>query len=282
MATFTNQATLTYAGRSVNSNIVSGEITEVLNVTKNAVVGTYTSNDVVTYVVSITNTGTVPVTGITLTDNLGAYPFGTGNLVPLTYTPDSVRLYVDGVFQPQPTVTSENPLTVTGLTVPAGGNAIIVYETSTNSFSPVENGGQIVNTATVSSPALAENASAEETVTAENEANLSVEKSLTPDTVPANGTITYTFVIRNTGNTAAPDDVVITDTFDPILRNPTVTFNGTTWTEGTEYNYNPATGVFTTVAGNIPVPAATFSQDLTTGEYVTVPGSATLTVTGTV
>lgn len=282
MATFTNQATLTYAGRSVNSNIVNGEITDIINVTKNAVVDTYTANDVVTYVVSVVNTGTTPVTGITLTDDLGAYAIGSGSVVPLTYTPDSVKLFIDGVLQPAPTVTAENPLTLTGLTVPAGSNALIVYETTTNGFTPIEAGGQVTNTATLSAPSLAEDASASKTVTAENAADLSIEKSLTPDTVPANGTITYSFDIRNTGNTDAPDDVVITDTFDPVLQNITVTFNGTPWTEGTEYNYDPTTGVFTTVAGNIPVPAATFSQNATTGEYVTVPGTAILTVSGTI
>lgn len=282
MATFTNQATLTYAGRSVNSNIVNGEITDIINVTKNAVVDTYTANDVITYAISVVNTGTTPVTGITLTDDLGAYAIGNGSVVPLTYTPDSVKLFIDGVLQPAPTVTAENPLTLTGLTVPAGSNALIVYETTTNGFTPIEAGGQVTNTATLSAPSLAEDASASETVTAENAADLSIEKSLTPDTVPANGTITYSFDIRNTGNTDAPDDVVITDTFDPALQNITVTFNGTPWTEGTEYNYDPATGVFTTVAGNIPVPAATFSQNATTGEYVTVPGTATLTVSGTI
>lgn len=282
MATFTNQATLTYAGRSVNSNVVNGEITDIINVTKNAVVDTYTANDVVTYVISIVNTGTTPVNGITLTDDLGAYTVENGSVVPLTYTPDSVKLFIDGVLQSAPTVTAENPLTLAGITVPAGSNAVIVYETTTNAFTPVEVGGSVTNTATLSAPALAEDASASKTVTAESVADLSIEKGLTPDTVSANGTILYSFDIRNTGNTAAPDDVVITDTFDPVLQNLTVTFNGKTWTEGTEYNYNPITGVFTTVAGNIPVPAATFSRNAATGEYVTVPGTATLTVGGTI
>ena len=41
MATFTNQATLSYNGGSTNSNIITGEIIEVLTVSKTAVVDTY-------------------------------------------------------------------------------------------------------------------------------------------------------------------------------------------------------------------------------------------------
>ena len=45
---------------------------------------------------------------------------------------------------------------------------------------------------------------------------------------------------------------------------------------------DPATGVFATVPGQILVPAATYTQDPTTGAYTINPGTATLTVTGTV
>ena len=53
MATFTNQATLTYNGTTTASNIVTGEILEVLSAQKNAVVDAYTAGDDITYVISI-------------------------------------------------------------------------------------------------------------------------------------------------------------------------------------------------------------------------------------
>ena len=62
----------------------------------------------------------------------------------------------------------------------------------------------------------------------------------------------------------------------------TVTFNGTLWSEPANYTYNETTGLFTTVPGQITVPAATFTQDPDTGLWVTTPGVAVLTVTGTV
>lgn len=76
-------------------------------------------------------------------------------------------------------------------------------------------------------------------------------------------------------------NVVVTDTFAPILRNIAVTYNGTAWTEGTNYTYNAATGVFTTLAGQITVPAASFTQN-TDGTFTVTPGTATLVITGTV
>jgi len=91
-------------------------------------------------------------------------------------------------------------------------------------------------------------------------------------------------VIQNSGNDAvvATDDAAITDVFDPILTALAVTFNGATWTQGVQYNYNETTGLFTTVPGQILVPAATYTQDPVTGQYSLTPGIATLVVTGTI
>jgi hypothetical protein len=46
MATFFNQATLTYRGGATNSNIVTGEIREVLSANKTASSDTYTQDPV--------------------------------------------------------------------------------------------------------------------------------------------------------------------------------------------------------------------------------------------
>lgn len=285
MATFYNQATLSYNGTTTTSNITTGELVEVLSANKTAVVDSYASGDTITYVVNILNSGTTAFTGLTLTDDLGAYTFGTETLVPLTYVTGSVLYYNNGVLQATPTVTATDDLVVTGITVPAGGTATVVYEVATNSFAPLDTTSTIVNTASITGTGVIATVEATETVTAADAANLSITKALSPATVNENGQLTYTFVIQNTGNTAAEagDNVVITDTFDPVLNPISVTYNGnTTWLEGTDYNYNSTTGVFTTVAGKITVPAATYEQDTTTGAWSIVPGVTTLVVTGTV
>lgn len=283
MARFTNQAQLRYGNSVANSNIAVGEILEVLSATKTAVGNSYKQDDSITYVVSIVNSGTTPITGLTLTDNLGAYAFGATTLLPLTYIEGTIVYYVNGVLQAVPTVTPGSPLTVTGISVPAGGNATIIYETRTNEFAPLAPGSEITNTATISGTGLTAVA-VQETIAVESEPLLTIAKSVSPVPVTENSTLTYTFLIRNNGSAGADADtgIVITDTFNPILRNLTASYNGTTLTAGTDYTYDETTGEFATVAGKITVPAGTFTQDTTSGIWNVNPGTGTLVVTGTI
>lgn len=283
MASFTNFATLSYNGGTTNSNIVTGEILEALTAVKTAVSANYSAGDRITYALSLVNTGTAAITDYTVTDNLGGYTVGANTVYPLAYNAGTVRYYINGVLQTPPTVTAGPPLTVTGLTIPAGGSAVLIYETTATPVAPLATGSSITNTATITGGGLTTPITAQATVETATSAELSISKALSPTTVTENGQITYTFVISNTGNTeaTATGNVVVTDTFSPILRNIAVTYNGTAWTEGTNYTYNAATGVFTTLAGQITVPAASFTQN-TDGTFTVTPGTATLVITGTV
>ena len=125
---------------------------------------------------------------------------------------------------------------------------------------------------------------ATETVIAEEVPELTISKSICPAVVTENGRITYTFVIQNSGNTevVATDDAIVRDIFNPILSDLTVTYNGAPWAETVNYTYDETTGTFTTLPGQITVPAATFTQDPVTGIYTIQPGVSVITVTGTV
>ena len=278
MATFFNQATLSYGDNVTNSNVTTGEIVSGIALTKTAVSANYGDGDGITYVITLVNATATDRTGVSVSDNLGVYTLGTTSLVPLTYVDGSVLYYQNGVLQPAPSVTSGTELTIGGITVPAGGNATIVYEATTNSFAPLAAGSEIINTVT----------SGEETATAtvgvREEAALTIAQAICPAVVSDNGEITYTFVIQNSGNLAADtaENVTVTDTFSPVLNNITVTLDGATLAEGTGYTYNEATGEFATIAGVITVPAATYVQNPTTGVITTTPGVAVLTVKGTV
>ena len=284
MAIFSNQATLTYNGTSTNSNIAYGEILDVVTVTKTAVEGVYTPGGLVTYVVTLRNTGNVALTGLTVTDNLGGYDVGGTTVYPLTYEAGSAALFVNGVPQAAPAVTAGPPLVVTGITVPANGDVVLVYQARANGFANPVAGGTIDNIVTVTGDGISTPITATETVTANAAAALTISKSITPTQVVDNDRVTYTFVIQNTGNQAvvATDNAAITDTFDPILTGLTVTYEGAAWTEGVQYTYDETTGLFATVPGQITVPAATYTQDPVTGEYTVTPGIVTLTVTGTI
>lgn len=284
MAQFTNQAQLSYNGAVVNSNIAVGEILEVLSASKTAVMDDYTRNDDVTYVISVVNSGTGPVTGLTVTDDLGGYVFGENTLYPLEYVEGSVRMYINGVLQAAPSVTAGPPLVFSGITLPAGSNLMIIYEADVTRFAPLDIDGNIVNTALIAGAGLPSTVTVTETVVPEQEPELTITKFIEPVPVTENGTLTYRFIIQNYGNTeaVATDNVAVSDTFDPILNNLTVTLDGVTLTETTDYTYDPATGVFATVPSRITVPAATYAQDETTGAWVITPGVTELVVTGTV
>lgn len=284
MATFTNQATLSYRNGTTTSNVVTGELVEVLSASKTAVSATYTPGGRVTYIISIVNSGTTEYTGLTITDNLGEYTVGTTTFVPLDYVAGSVHYYRGGVEQTAPTVTAGPPLVISGISVPAGGSTTIVYEAEVNSAAPLTAESSIINTAEISGEGLNTPITVTETVSTVAEPSLTISKAICPPTVVENGQITYTFVIQNSGNTAAAaaDGIIVSDTFDPILKNITVTLNGTALTAGTEYTYSETTGEFATTAGRITVPSATYSQNTTTGEFTVTPGVAVLTVTGTV
>lgn len=283
MARFTNQAQLRYGNSVANSNIAVGEILEVLSATKTAVRKVYEQDDTITYVISVVNSGTVPLNGMTVTDNLGTYAFDATTLTPLVYVTDTVNYYINGVLQPKPTVTPGAPLAISGLNIPAGGNIVLVYEAKLNEYAPLAGESEIINTVTISGGGITP-IQVEETVQALSNPVLTITKSISPVPVTENGTLTYTFLIQNNGNTAAEEGTaaVITDDFDPILNNLTVSFNGTAWTEGVDYTYDETTGSFATIAGKVTVPAAEYVQDQVTGVWITNPGISTLIITGTV
>ena len=284
MASFTNQATLRYNGQTVSSNVVTGQMISPLSMTKTAVEDAYAPGDTISYVISLVNDGSVTYDGLTLADDLGGYEVGSGTAYPLAYVADSVRYFINGVPQPAPAVTPGQPLSVTGLSVPAGGNAMLVYETEVTAAAPLTAGSVVTNTATVSGAGLANPLEASASVTVESAAELTILKSLSPATVPENGQLTYTFLIQNHGNQEADQaaGVTVSDLFDPLLKNLSVSLDGQPLAQTSGYTYNQTSGQFDTVPGVITVPAAAYAQTASTGDGIVTPGEAVLTVTGTV
>ncbi len=283
MATFFNQATLSYSGGTVNSNIATGEIVEALSITKTAVSDIYEPGSDITYVIQIINSSDTAFSGLTLTDDLGAYSFGANTLVPLTYNDGSIRFFINGDLVPTPTVTADDELTVSGINIPANSIATLVYTVSANEFAPLAQDGTIENTATLNGN-LAAPLSASETVAAEIGPNLQISKAISPAVVSDNGRVTYTLTITNNGNESAEiaDNIIVSDIFDPILTDIVVSYNSAAWTQGVNYTYNETTGEFTTLPAQITVPQAIITQDISTGAYSIEPGVSIITITGTI
>ena len=283
MAVFTNFATLSYKGGTRNSNTVTGEIMETVSVQKTAVSTGYGAGDTLSYAVSLVNAGPADVSGLTVTDDLGAYELDGTTLYPLSYVDGTARLIVNGALQPAPTVTAGPPLVFSGINIPAGGSAVLVYEADVTGFAPLAPDSEITNTVTVTGGGVSVPLTASATVESLDSAELFISKALSPCVVPANGEITYSFELTNTGNTeaGAADEVVVSDDFDPILSDIAVSFNGTAWTRAVQYSYDEATGAFATLPGQITVPAASYTQNAD-GTWTVEPGTATLTVSGTI
>lgn len=174
MATFTNQATLTYNGGTVNSNIVTGELVQVLTASKTAAAESYRTGDLVTYVVQLRSTGAAALTGLTVTDTLGTTNFpatgGTVQLTPLTYQAGTLRYFMNGVLQTAPAVTVlANGIRIDGISVPAGGVATLAYTARVNAFADPSAEGTIENTVTVTGGGLTDAVTATETLPAATE-----------------------------------------------------------------------------------------------------------------
>ena len=279
MAIFTNQATLTYTGGTVNSNVVTGEIQEVVSVSKTAVTDTYTPGGSIVYVVSIVNTGDTPVGGVTVSDDLGGYEFEGGTVYPLSYVEGSLVYLVDGSVESAPDVEAGPPLVISNIEVPAQANVVLIYETLVTAFAPLGPDAEITNTVTVTGPCIPAALTASATVPMEMDPLLFITKSLNPETVTGCSELTYTFTIQNSGSEAGEDaNIVVSDTFDPILTDITVTLNGQVL-PASDYSYDETTGEFATNSGRITVPGATFTQN-EDGTWTTDPGISVLRVTG--
>ena len=283
MAVFTNFATLSYNGITRNSNTVTGEIVETVAVEKTAVSTAYSAGDTLSYAVSLVNSGPTDVSGLTVTDDLGAYELDGATLYPLSYVDGTVRFIVNGELQAAPAVTAGPPLVFTGIDIPAGGSAVLIYEADVTGFAPLAPESEIINTVTVTGGGVSVPLTASAAVGTQDSADLMISKALSPAVVPSNGELTYSFELTNTGNSeaGAADEVIVSDDFDPILSNIAVSFNGAAWTRGVQYSYNETTGAFATLPGQITVPAAAYTQNAD-GTWTVEPGTATLTVSGTI
>lgn len=283
--TFTNQATLSYNGTAVRSNTVVGSLESAMTVDDRSVAADYSAGEALTYVISIVNNGANDANDLTVTDNLGAYEFGGGTVRPLSYVDGTLKYYLNGELQPEAavTVTDTDDLVISGVSVPASGNSVLVYSAEVNEFAPLDSGAAVSDTVTVTGDGVC-GAEAEVSVPAALEPQLTLYKAVTPVPVAENGELTYTFTLLNYGNTevTSEDDVAVSDTFSPALTDISVSIDGVPMTEGTDYTYDAAAGIFQTVAGVLSIPAAEFTQDPATGAWTATPGSVVLTVTGRV
>ena len=280
-----NFATVRYTSNGVEnttiSNLAEISLESSVSLSKTPLSDTYGNDTVLTYILTVQNTSGAPLTNVRIEDDLGTFPFNTIELTPLTYAGDAILLIngQNATAQLQIDTSSPSALIFTIPSLPAGATANIVYNAQINEFSPLEQNASIINTATLSADAECADGTASATVTAENEASVSVLKQMCPNPIVCGDTLTYSIRIYNYGNTPA-ENVQLVDSFDPAPTNISVTRNGI---PVTDYTY--VDGVLTvpaTATAGDTIPAATFSRDPVTGVVSVIPGMVEYVITGTI
>ncbi len=288
MATIENFATVRYTSCGVTetkvSNLAEIGLESAVTLTKNTLGDTYGEDSVLTYIITVTNTSSSPISDITVSDDLGTFEFGTQELTPLTYTPPALLLIDGQDTSAQLTVDNSvaGSVTFSFPTLAAGATANIIYKATVNEFAPLEIGSSITNTATLESSSDCADGTASATVTVSEGANVSVFKQMSPNPVVCGDTVTYTIRIYNYGNVPA-EDVELTDNFDPAPTNITVSRDGVLLV-ATDYTYENGT-LSVPAAGStesVTVPAATFTRDIATGVVTVTPGIVEYVITGTI
>lgn len=232
----------------IDVGIVGAFISASKSATPYAAVG-----NVLTFTIPITNYSDATLTNVVLTDTL---PSGT------TFVANS--LLINGVTTP-----SQSPPTITLPDMGISQTTTVVFQvlvTTVPSPNPINNQA-FVQSSYPGTPTIPTNNSTNITTTTINDASISLTKSVDKTTVLSGGTLTYTVVLQNTGNTTATN-VVVQDTL------PTsTTFVPGSVTGGTG---SPATGI---TVGNIPpsgVNTVTFQVAVTNPPTsLTLPNTAT-------
>ena len=208
--TIQNTANATYdAATSGNGDVISRTVTSnqtavqvivnkaVLNVTKKADKSFADINDVLTYTLTIQNSGNMAADNVVITD---AVPAGTS----------FVAGSVTGATGTPPTLMLANP-------IPAGGTATVTFQVLVGNTIPTPN--PVQNSATAAftftmDPANPNGATGSSTSnvadTQINSAIVTATKTADPSFVDVNGNITYTVTLQNTGSVVA-NNVVLTD-----------------------------------------------------------------------
>ena len=285
MPTIENFATVRYTSGGVPvttvSNIAQIDLASSVTFNKRTVGNAYSEGDLVTYIMTVSNTSSNPLNTVSITDNLGTFTYQKGELTPLTYVGPAILL-VDGQDASANLTTDSSVPSQLVFTIPAlaaGATANIIYTARVNEFAPLELDSTIVNDATLTTDSDCADGNATATVTVAPAADVSIFKQMSPNPVVCGDTVTYTIRLYNYGNIAA-ENVQLTDVFDPIPANITVSRNGVLL-DGTAYIYENGTLTVPATASET-IPAATFTRDATTGEVVVTPGTVEYVITGTI
>ena len=168
--------------------------------------------ELLTYIVTLRNTGAFPLCSLEITDNLGAWAPQGVSLHPLSYE-GPLRLYVEGCF-----VSCISPACISGesavfsiLYLAPGAEAALVYHMRVNEKAPLAAGSVITSTVGISAENLPETITASHTIPVRAFAPLQIEKAVfSPKTGDGAGQYKHVYTLFNPGLQPA-ERAVITD-----------------------------------------------------------------------
>ncbi len=289
MATIiSNQATISYrfGARSATavSNVASTALNSPLCIEKTSLSETFRIGQNLTYIITITNNSNTDSSDISVFDDLGSFMENGSEITPLTFS-GSAQLFINGRFDSVLTAdASENGVIFEIDSIPANGNAQIIYLASVNRFASGESGTEITNTAEAVDECdcpCDDSANDSFTVTAEEYADVRITKTICPNPVVCGGEVRFVFDVCNYGNIDATE-VILNDTFIPPLDDISVYIDGVLIPEG-DYDYDDGVLTLPNESGDeITVPAAEFARNASTGVVTVTPGKIQIAVTGTI
>ncbi|MEG1996116.1 MAG: hypothetical protein RR036_01255, partial [Oscillospiraceae bacterium] len=222
----------------VTTQINYADLTTTGNVVKSVVPAFAQFGDVLTYTLTLKNTGNVPANNVVVTDVI---PAGT------TYVSGSISSSVPFSGDPTSFITLTSP-------IPAGATVTITFKVklanSTPPVNPVPNTANVSYAFTVdpASPNSVSAAGISNTVTTPvSTAKLNLVKTADKSIAYIDDVITYNIAVKNTGNVNA-ENVVITD----VVPNGTVLVGGSLFVNA-PFTGSPAT--FITLTSPIPAGA---------------------------
>lgn len=279
----------TYTARS---NAVTGEIVDSLSLQKMVVNPNYYLSESMTYVITVKNSSDTAYNNLIVTDNLGSYTYNSRTVTPLDFIPDTsyISLNEADFTSINASQITDNSISFTIPTLAAGATAKILFTARANEKARLESGSTIINTSSLSqggenadANAAVENITASVAATVSDRPRLEIAKCMSPEAIVAGGPVTYTFTVSNYGNTEA-SNIQISDQF-PAEAAPSsidsVTVNGASYTDYT-YDGGVLSMPGTDSSQTLSLPAASYTQDTTTGEVTATPSVMTIVVIGVV
>lgn len=282
-----NFASLTFeygsSKEEVLSNTAFATLQDSVNIDLSSVENSYSSNDTITYILSIINNSSRCIKNIKVINDLASYTINSGisqkTITPLSYE-GTAKLYIGGKFFSDIEAEVLSDKIIFNLEeIPELSNALIFYSTRVNKNAELSTGSSLKSTSSLTYDGMINNIESSDTIYVKEKADVTLIKYMYPNSITSGEIITYNFILYNYGNIEAKN-VAFSDTFSPAPLNLNVSVNSDALSSK---NYSYINGEIKIPSYgsdfSLSIPPANFIQDENNGAITTKPGSTIITIT---